>query len=129
MKTDILKTTDLIKDACDADPVFVRPPFGDINDKVKKVGKDLEYAFAGWSLDTQDWATDCPEKVVDAVILSVKENDIILCRDRCPATADAMEQVIPNLIDMGYELVTLSELLKHNGIAPEKGKYYQNIIL
>ena len=129
MKNDILKTTESIKSACGAAPVFVRPPFGDIGNTVKKMGKDLGYAFAGWSLDTQDWATDCPENVIDIIVSNVKENDIILCHDRCLSTAVAMEKIIPALIDMGYELVTLSKLLKYNGIVPEKGEYYQNITL
>lgn len=126
IRSDILKTSELIKNVCGASPVFVRPPYGDINDTVKAIGKALGYPFAGWSLDTQDWATDCPENVVDAIVSKVKENDIILCHDR-RSTAAAMEKVIPTLIDMGYGLVTLSRLLKHNGIAVENGEFYQSI--
>ena len=129
MKDDIKKTSELIKSVCGTVPAFIRPPFGDINDKVNETGKTLGYAFAGWSLDTADWATECPEDVIGAILSSVKENDIVLCHDRCPSTARAMETVIPKLVEMGYELVTLSELLERNNITKADGEYYQTLPL
>ncbi len=127
MKKDILTAEEKIKNACGADPVFVRPPYGDINDCVKELGRKMGYAFAGWSLDTQDWATKCADSVFDAIISAVRKNHIVLCHDSHESTAAAMERVIPALIDAGYELVTLSELLSCNGIPLEKGEYYQMI--
>ena len=51
---------------------------------------------------------------------------IILCHDLHKTTVDAMEKVIPALIEKGYQLVTVSELLEAKGKTVEAGKVYFN---
>ena len=124
---DISTVSDRIKDITGKTPRFVRPPYGDINESVKCIGMRMGYAFAGWSLDSRDWESLCAESVLEAIMSSIKENDIVLCHDSHPSTAEAIEMAIPALMEKGYELVTLSELLERKGIPMENGKYYQYI--
>ena len=51
---------------------------------------------------------------------------IILCHDLHKTTVDAMERVIPALLEKGYQLVTVSELLEAKGKIIEAGKVYFN---
>jgi peptidoglycan/xylan/chitin deacetylase (PgdA/CDA1 family) len=51
---------------------------------------------------------------------------IILCHDMYESTAAATARVVPELISMGYQLVTVSELLCLSGITPEAGAVYDN---
>ena len=44
------------------------------------------------------------------------------------STAESCEKLIPQLTEQGYQLVTVSELLRLNGIEPEAGKKYYNAI-
>ena len=55
---------------------------------------------------------------------NVKDGDIILLHDTHHTTAIAMERVIPQLIQEGYTLVTVSELLRFTYETPEPGRVY-----
>ncbi len=46
--------------------------------------------------------------------------------DLYPSTADAIELVVPWLIEQGYQVVTVEEMFKAKGIELEAGKIYYN---
>ena len=50
--------------------------------------------------------------------------DLVLMHDIYSATANALEVIIPTLMDMGYEFVTVSDLFYYKGITLENGKVY-----
>ena len=58
-------------------------------------------------------------------VIYAKDGDIVLCHDLHETTVDAMETVIPKLIEDGYQLVTVSQLLSRSGEEPEAGKVYR----
>ncbi len=42
------------------------------------------------------------------------------------STADAVAKLVPELINKGYQLVTVSEMAKYKGITLKPGKVYLN---
>ena len=54
----------------------------------------------------------------------VGDGHIILCHDLHKSTVDAMEKVVPALIEKGYQLVTVSELLACRSGEITAGKMY-----
>jgi|GEM_PF-2250775 len=100
---------------------FFRPPFGAINQTVLDVSKDMGYSLIGWNMDTNDWlpANQNPAFLYNFIMERVEPGSVILMHDIWPTTADAMELVIPSLIEQGFELVTVTEMLYHGGyLAP-----------
>ena len=63
------------------------------------------------------------QKTIDAVIGHVKDGDIVLMHDLYGTTADAAEVIIPKLKEMGFQLVTVSELASYRG-GIQPGKVY-----
>ena len=57
---------------------------------------------------------------------NVSDGDIILCHDLHETTVDAMERVIPKLIEEGYQLVTVSELMQYSDQKVEAGGLYMH---
>ena len=55
---------------------------------------------------------------------NVSDGEIILCHDIHKSTAYAMKRVIPDLMDEGYTLVTVSELLTYERDELTAGKVY-----
>ena len=55
---------------------------------------------------------------------NVKDGAIILYHDLHKTTVDAMEKIIPELINQGYQLVTVTQLLTYHGQSLEAGKMY-----
>ncbi|CAG8638080.1 10508_t:CDS:2, partial [Racocetra fulgida] len=48
-------TAAAIKEAINVTPRYIRPPFGDYDDRVRDISNQLGYKVAIWDLDTHDW--------------------------------------------------------------------------
>mgnify|MGYP000277613979 FL=1 len=90
----------------------VRPPYGYYNKTVMSAaGRPLIL----WTVDTNDWRGKAPGEIADYVIQQAKEGSVILMHDQQTQTADAMEMIIPTLIEEGFRFVTVSELIGLTG--------------
>lgn len=122
LKQSIQKTEDIVKQYTGFDVSLVRPTYGKLNKQVKKnVARPMIY----WNVDTLDWKTRDVKKIFSSIKNEkVKDGDIILMHDLYPATADALEKIVPYLQKEGYEFLTVSELMSKKGVALENGKVY-----
>jgi len=123
---EIKDTSDVIESVTGIRPRMYRPPYGAVNAALKSVSADLGYALINWSVDPMDWQSRDADKVYDAIMSNVSNRAIVLSHDLYGTTADAMERVIPELIAMGYQLVTVSELMYYSGKTLEPGVVYHN---
>lgn len=91
-----------------------RPPEGAYDDYVEEAAKAMDYSIILWSIDTRDWEHMPPEKILTNVTKNIKSGDIILMHDyigkRSP-TPEALNLLIPALLDKGYKFVTVSALV------------------
>lgn len=104
-------------------PRLYRPPYGLIN---RRVSENSLYPFIMWSVDPRDWETRDAQATIDAVMSDVKDGSIIIMHDIHEPSKDAAIQVIPMLIDAGYQLVTVSEMMQAKGIEMQNGDIYYN---
>ena len=67
-----------------------------------------------WSVDTTDWAHPTQQEMLENVRTNTKNGSIILMHDfigqKSPTPA-ALRKIIPMLRGLGYEFVTVSQLL------------------
>ena len=78
-----------------------------------------------WSIDTEDWQSRNADAVYNQVIGKVKDGDIVLMHEIYDSTADAVDRIVPKLIEEGYQLVTCSELVQaKSGNPPAPGTQY-----
>ncbi|MDR1688674.1 MAG: polysaccharide deacetylase family protein [Clostridiales bacterium] len=124
IKDEIVDTNSLIESVTGSCPNFYRPPFGDVNDNVRKVSEELGAVILYWSVDTRDWQSKDAQKVSEIILSEVKDGSVILCHDLYASTYEAMRTVIPELIERGYQFVTVSELINFNRGTAEAGKLY-----
>lgn len=119
---DEIETTDELVKKYTGNPTYIaRAPGGAIDDVS---GAIVNKPFYYWSIDTRDWESKDAASVIDIVQSSVEDGDIILMHDIYDSTLEASEVLIPWLISEGYQLVTVSELLTHNGVKPQPGVTY-----
>ncbi len=102
------ETNKVIYEATGMKVSFMRPPFGEWN---RNLEENINMMPAFWSVDSLDWTTDNVEQIVNNVVTSVKENDIILMHDCYASTSEAAFQIIDILQAEGYQFVTVEELL------------------
>ena len=92
-----------------------RPPEGVCNDGVKCACGEDGLSIVLWSIDTRDWAHTSPGEICQNVKENVRDGSIILMHDfigKNSPTPEALRQMIPMLLELGYELVTVSQLLE-----------------
>lgn len=102
-------------------PNLMRPTYGSYDDNLKS---KVDMPLILWSIDTLDWKSRDSKKVTDHVLANVKDGDIVLMHDIYDSTAGAVELIVPQLIEMGYQLVTVSELIESRGEALKSGQVY-----
>lgn len=114
VKKNILAAHQNIKDVTGVEPNLIRTPNGDWNDMVLTTAEELNYKVIQWSTDSLDWKKPGVEAITDRVLKKVHPGAIILMHasDTCLQTPDALPRVLEGLKKQGYELVTVSELLK-----------------
>lgn len=117
-------TGDAVQAACGVRPVVMRPPGGSFNDAVLAGAGGLGMSVYCWSVDTRDWKTRNAQSTIDHVLTNAKDGDIILMHDIHGATADACATLIPELVNRGFQLVTVSELASYRGGGVPGSVYY-----
>lgn len=121
---EIIKSEKAFENALGHKTTLLRPSYGNANGLVKEI---VDYPLITWNVDSLDWKTRNKDKIL-AQIRKEKDFDgkIILMHSIYASTADATEVLVPELIEKGYQLVTVSELAYYKGKKLETGKVYTN---
>ena len=108
-------TNQKIAEACGVTPTLVRPPGGFYNQASLDTLGSMGMAAIMWDIDTLDWKTRNAQNTINVVLNQVKDGDIVLMHDIYSTSADAAEVIIPELMNRGYQLVTVSEMAQYRG--------------
>ena len=115
------RTSDAIYKIIGKRPKLVRPPYGAINDTVKN---SINYSLILWNIDSLDWKSRDEKQIVPLVMNSVQDGDIILLHDIHSTTVPAVEKIVSQLEEQGYQMVTVSQLLEAKGYDMSKTKVF-----
>ena len=104
---------DALEELCEYHPHLFRPPEGVLNAYVKHCSERGDYTLILWSVDTRDWEVRNADIIAERVLSAVQPGDIVLMHDYVAQskTPEALEIMLPKLLALGYEPVTISELL------------------
>ena len=121
IRSEIEDTSEVIYSATKKKPKLLRPSYGSVNNKIKKVAN---MPIIIWDIDTLDWKYHNSKRITSRIVNKVRDGDIILMHDIYSASLNALSNIIPILQDNGYEFVTIDELFYYKGISLENGKVY-----
>lgn len=116
---DIQRCGDAIETITGKRPRYFRPPEGVCNSDVKEICEKNGMTIVIWSVDTRDWAHTPVREICENVRCHTKTGSIILMHDfigKNSPTPEALRQIIPILRGLGYEFVTVSQLLDEGGV-------------
>ena len=102
---------------------YIRPPYGSINNKLKKI---IEYPIILWNVDTLDWKYKDALKIYNNSIDDIHDGSIILMHDHYLSSVKALDLIIPKLQEDGYKIVNITELFSLKDINLENGKTYRS---
>lgn len=125
IKEELAKTAEAEEKVLGAAPKLMRLPYLAANDTVTAT---VEYPMINCSVDSKDWAgvptEEIIQRIMDADAAGELENAVVLMHEQYATTAEAVEYLLPTLMEKGYRFVTVSELAKQNGIELEAHKIY-----
>lgn len=128
IRTQLQKTNDLVYEITGGYQIKVlRPPYGSNDKTVRSICAEMDLVIAHWKIDTRDWSTRSKSKTYRSIINEAENGAIILCHDLYETTAQAVEEAIPKLIEKGYQLVTVSELLSFHKDGVKPGTVYSQV--
>ncbi len=108
------RTNAAIRDAAGVIPRVFRAPYGSVTRSVVLAARLAGLATVRWDVDPHDYETPGAEAIHRRVVRRVEPGSIVLLHDDRKAldqTAVAVEWIVRDLGERGFELVTISELL------------------
>ena len=116
------KCNEVLRKAGQTDRILFRAPGGGVNDTVKQT---VKMPIILWSVDTLDWKIRNAQSVYEKATTNIKDGDIILMHSLYESTYHAVEKIVPELKEQGYQLVTVTDLIEFRGGAKD-GQVYMD---
>jgi peptidoglycan-N-acetylglucosamine deacetylase len=113
---EIERTEKLLEELVGQKPLVFRPPYLDYNQETILVMKQKDYPMIGaLNLEAQDWEMPGVDHILAKSRDCVKNGSILIFHDGYgdrSQTIEAVRTLVSELTSQGYQLVTVSELLK-----------------
>lgn len=104
-------TQDLIYAACGYESTAFRPPYGEESQSMKDM---IPYDMTMWNVDSIDWKHKKDKEAIKKEVLPfVKDGSVILLHDIYKTSADAIDDLLPELKKAGYQFVSIDDLKKY----------------
>ena len=120
IKKEIKDTQSAVKSVTGTYPKTFRPPYRAISKDMCEIIKSNNMNIVLWSyVDARDWSSPGVSSIIKTIENGVQNGCIILLHDynkiRNPKsqTIEALDKIIPDLLEKGYKFVTISELIEH----------------
>ncbi len=132
IRQQLTKTDEAIEKAIGVRPSLVRAPCGRCSCGVRSA---IDRPIILWCIDPRDWSyghskanntSANRDKVIRDATETVQDGDIILLHDIYAFTAECCETIVPKLLEKGFDLVTVSELMKSHNVELKNGETYRN---
>ena len=111
---EVAKCQEAVKRVLGYEMHLFRPPEGVVDEVVKVMAGEQNYSVILWRIDTRDWAGTSCSDICANVSKNIRSGDIILMHDYVSKgchTVEALEKMIPMLLERGYNFVTVGELI------------------
>ena len=125
MRDQVLRVNESLEELFGYKIRLFRPPYikygkhnEEIRDRITSLMKEQDMAIVNHTRSTHDTYEEyTADMIYERAIMETDElghpidGSIILCHDKSRKTVDAFRRIVPDLIQAGYQLVTVSELL------------------
>ncbi|MDE7105434.1 MAG: polysaccharide deacetylase family protein [Ruminococcus sp.] len=126
VRAEISYVDDKVKEITGETTKFFRPPFIDVSESLYDA-VDIPFICG---IDCQDYMENVTaQERADYILNGAKDGVIVLLHDAAgnQQTVDALKIVMPQLVEQGYEFVTLTELFEHQRETPKDNILYSNV--
>ena len=117
------RTRTVLKNALGHNDFLLRPPYGMVDDGVKR---RAGCPIILWSVDPEDWDDKNTDRIVEHVVSRAKDGDIILLHDIYPTSVEAALRIVDALHQKGFYFLTVDELAAQRRLSLKAGSTYLN---
>ena len=121
IEEEIEKTNEEIYSVIGVKPKLIRPPYGNTNKEIAKIGN--MYTIR-WNVDTEDWKYKDANNVKNEILKYARDGYIVLLHDIYETSVYGAIDAIQVLKAQGYEFVTVSEMVMIKNIELKVGTSY-----
>lgn len=107
IRSQMVRTSEVVEDACGEPPVWFRAPYGAWNRTAFQLGADLGMEPLAWTVDTLDWMTPGARTIADRVERGAAPGVVVLSHDAGgdrSQSVRALRDYLPELLDSGYHI-------------------------
>jgi len=123
MKKELEDLEKAVSDISDQDEItYLRPPRGMFNEQTLQWANDLGYVHIFWSLAFKDWETNNQKGwkyAYEQVLEQVHPGAIVLLHTVSSDNAEALENLIKELREQGYQFKSLDDLVQKDKLPEE----------
>lgn len=102
---------------------LTRPPYLTCN---HLVAESIPTPLIGASVDSKDWSGISSSEIIHNVLSQIHDGAIILMHENAPHTSKALPLLIPQLLQLGYNLTTVSHMMELKGNILSNGMLYHH---
>ncbi len=110
VRDELERTQSAITSATGLTPDVLRPPYGDVDARVRSIATRTGLRVVLWNLDTEDWRTKSTEETHRRVVEGARPGSVVLMHDIHSSTVDAVPAIVDDLRAQGFRLVTVDQL-------------------
>ena len=111
IRSNISTSCDKIEAVTGRRPTLFRCPYGEYDDHVIQTLTDMDMKTIQWDVDSLDWKDLSAGEITQRVSSGVKPGSIVLFHNAAKHTPEALPSVIEYLLQNGYSIVRVSDLL------------------
>lgn len=118
---EINTTNEELKKIIGISPIYLRPPYGNIN---KKINDLTDMYIICWDVDPLDWKYKDRNKIKENILKNVHDGAIILLHDIYEESVMGALLAMEELEKEGYAFVTISEMAELKGVKLDYDSVY-----
>ena len=108
---ELRRCSDLVASITGTPTTLFRPPYGEYNDDVVRVSRELGYECVQWNVDSLDWKNLGRENMIRQCTKSVNPGDIVLFHNDSKYILEALPEILEYYTQAGYKIIPVSQLL------------------
>lgn len=118
IREELTRTQDIVKQVTGKSPTMIRPPYGELDDRVQAIATEMRLPIVLWNGGSRDWATRNEKAIYNEVLKNAKRDGVILMHDWVEQTVKVMPKLLDALRKQGYHVVSVSSLRGGGSLQP-----------
>ena len=108
---ELRRCSDLVASITGEPTTLFRPPYGEYDDEVVLVSREMGYECVQWNVDSLDWKNLGRENMIRQCTKSVNPGDIVLFHNDSKYILEALPAILEYYTQAGYKIIPVSQLL------------------